>query len=276
MKAIVVVLCSLAILCVGSGYAMAEKTTITVDGSTTVGPIAKAFAGYFMGTHPDVNVNVSESGSGIGAQNFCNGTCDVAAMSRFMKLQEFKTAVDKGYMPVAHVVAVDGVAVVVHPSNRVEKLTMNQLKSIYEGKVKNWSELGGPSMPIVKISRETSSGTYEVFDEKVMKGTRVAGDAETVASNGAMRTRVQNTPAAIGYIGLGFVDRTVKPLKMNGILPNRQTVATGTYPIARPLFLFTNGYPAPGSALHAFVTIHLSEKGQEIVEDRGFVPVTDY
>jgi phosphate transport system substrate-binding protein len=259
-----------------SGVAGAEPGKIVVDGSTTVGPITKSFAQYFMGKYPGTSVTVSESGSGIGAKNFGSGQCDVASMSRFMKPEEFKAAVDKGIMPVAHVVAVDGIAIIVHPSNRVNRLKVAQVKAIYEGKIKNWSELGGPSMPIVKISRETSSGTYEVFEELVMQGARVAGDAETVASNGAMRSRVQTTPAAVGYAGLGFVDRTVKPLRINGIAPTRQTIASGTYPIARPLFLFTNGYPKLGSPLHAFVTIHLSEKGQEIVEDKGFVPVTDY
>ena len=256
----------------------ADKTekTITVDGSTTVGPLAKAFAKYFMSNHPGINVNVSESGSGIGAKNFYNGQCEVAAMSRFMKEKEFKAAVAKGIMPVAHVIAVDGVAVIVHPSNRVNKLTMAQVKAIYEGKIKNWSELGGPSMPIVKIGRETTSGTYEVFEKLVMNKARVAGDAETVASNGAMKNRVQTTKAAIGYVGLGFVDRMVKPLKINGILPNRQTVSSGIYPIARPLFLFTNGYPKLGTPLHTFITIYLTEKGQEIVEDKKFVPVTNY
>lgn len=276
MRRIALALCSVALMSLGAGAAFSAENKIIVDGSTTVGPIAKAFAKYFMGKYPQVNVNVSESGSGIGAQNFCNGKCDVAAMSRFMKDTEFKAAVDKGVMPVAHVVAVDGVAVIVHPSNRVNKLTLGQLKAIYEGKIRNWSELGGPSMPIVKIGRETTSGTYEVFEQLVMQGARVAGDAETVGSNGGMRARVQTTPAAIGYAGLGFVDRTVKPLKINDVLPTRQTIATGTYPIARALYLFTNGYPKLGTPLHAFISIYLTEKGQEMVEDKGFVPVTDY
>lgn len=276
MKSPALVSCLVTLGCLASVVPAAEPNKIVVDGSTTVGPVSKAFAKYFMGERPGVTVTVSESGSGIGAKNFYNGQCDVAAMSRFMKPEEFKAAVDRGILPVAHVIAVDGVAVVVHPSNRVSQLTLAQLKAIYEGKTKNWSELGGASMPIVKIGRETTSGTYEVFEQLVMQGARVAGDAETVASNGAMRSRVQTTPAAVGYVGLGYVDRTVKPVKIDGMLPTRQTIATGTYPIARPLFLFTNGYPKLGSPLHAFVTLYLGEKGQEIVEDKGFVPVTDY
>ena len=276
MKRTALFLYSMALVLSTAGMVSAEDTKIVVNGSTTVGPIVKAFAQYFMGKNPGVNVLVSESGSGIGATSLVNGSCDVASMSRFMKDKEFKAAVANDIMPVAHVVAVDGVAVIVHPSNRVDKLTMKQLKDIYSGKITNWSQVGGASMPIVVIGRETTSGTYETFEKIVMKKAPVSGRAETVGSNGAMRSRVQTTKAAIGYVGLGFVDRTVKALKINGIAPNRQTVSTGTYPIARPLYLFTNGYPKLGTPLHAFITIYLTEKGQEIVEDKGFIPVTDY
>jgi phosphate transport system substrate-binding protein len=275
MRRFIVFLVSAALGMV-SPVAMAAEARIVVDGSTTVGPIAKQFAQYYMSKHPDVNITVSESGSGNGAKSLVNGTCDAAAMSRFMKDNEFQAAVAKGVMPVAHVVAVDGLAVIVHPSNRVKDLSLAQLRDIYEGKIKNWSEVGGPSSPIVKVGRDTNSGTYESFESLVMQGARVSGDAETTGSNGAVRARVQSTPASIGYVGLGFVDRTVKPLAVNGIAPNRETVASGAYPIARPLFLFTNGYPKLGTPLHGFVTLYLSEKGQEIVEAIGFVPVTDY
>ena len=272
----VVTFLSLALLSVGATRAAAEETKIVVDGSTTVGPIAKALAEHAMSENPDVDISVSESGSGNGAKSLINGTCDVADMSRFMKAKEFEAAVAKDIMPVAHVVAVDGLAVVVHPSNRITGLTIDQVQAIYQGKIKNWSELGGPSMPIVKIGRDTNSGTYETFENLVMKKTRVSGDTETTGSNGGVRARVQKTPAAIGYVGLGFVDRTLKPLTINKIGPSRSTIASGVYPIARPLFMFTNGYPRLGTPLHAFVTLHLSEKGQEIIEAIGFVPVTDY
>ncbi len=257
---------------------------IALDGSTTVGPIAKAFAEYYMAKSPDVNVTVSESGSGNGAKSLMNGVCDIASMSRFMKSSEFKAAAEKGIMPVAHAVAMDGLPVLVHPSNPVSDLTVEQVRKIYMGEINNWSQVGGPDREIVVVSRDTNSGTYETFyglimthevDGKKVK-EKIMNGAEYVGSNGAVRQRVQNTLSAIGYAGLGFVDRSVKALNINGVYPDRGTVASGKYPIARPLYFFTDGYPKLGSHVYSFVTIHLTEEGQEIVEDIGFVPVTQY
>jgi len=170
----------------------------------------------------------------------------------------------------------DGLPVIVHPSNPVQGLTVEQVRNIFTGKIGNWKEIGGPDLKIVKVSRDTNSGTYETFETMVMQGEKITGDTEYVGSNGAVRQRAQSTPAAIGYAGLGFVDSSVKALEINGVYPDRDTVSSGHYPIARPLFMFTNGYPKLGSHLHAFVTLYLSKKGQEIVESIGFVPVTDY
>lgn len=259
-----------------AGSTFADENTIVVDGSTTVGPIAKAFAEYYMRQNPGVNITVSESGSGNGAKSLINGVCDVADMSRFMKPKEFEAAVSNGVTPVAHVVAVDGIALIVHPANPISGLTVEQVRDVYLGKVTNWKQLGGPNKKIVPISRDTNSGTFETFEKMVMKKEKIAAGTEYVGSNGAVRARVQSTPAAIGYVGLGFVDSTVKPLRMNNILPDPNTVASGRYPVARPLYMFTNGYPAMGSHLHAFVTLHLTPKGQEIIESIGFVPVTQY
>ena len=259
-----------------AGGPVSAQDKIIIDGSTTVGPIAKAFAEYYMQKNPGVNITVSESGSGNGAKSLVNGTCDVADMSRFMKAEEFRAAIEKGIYPVAHVVAIDGIAIIVHPSNPVSGLTVEQVRDIYTGKITNWKQIGGPNVQIVMISRDTNSGTYESFETLVMKNAKLANTAEYVGSNGAIRQRVQGTPAAIGYVGLGFADRTVKALKINGVSPDNATVSSGVYPVARPLYMFTNGYPKLGSRLHGFVTLYLGPKGQEIVEEIGFVPVTRY
>lgn len=253
-----------------------DKNKIVIDGSTTVGPVAKAFAEYYMKQNPGVNITVSESGSGNGAKSLVNGTCDVASMSRFMKEEEFKTAIEKGVTPVCHTVAVDGIAVVVHPSNPVKGLTVAQVRDIYTGKVTNWNQVGGPNAKIVVISRDSSSGTYESFETLVMNKEKMAGSVEYVGSSGAIRQRVQSTQGAIGYVGIGFTDRTVKTLEIDKIMPTKATVASGRYPIARPLFLFTNGYPAMGSHLYNFINLYLSKKGQEMIEAIGFVPLTEY
>ncbi|QHI70604.1 phosphate ABC transporter substrate-binding protein [Tichowtungia aerotolerans] len=249
---------------------------IVIDGSTTVGPIGKAFAEYFMAANPDVNITVSESGSGNGAKSLVNGVCDVAAMSRPMKDSEFKAAADKGIQPVAHVVALDGLPILVHPKNPIGQLTIEQIRKIYTGEISNWKEVGGPDLNIVVITRDTNSGTYETFEKLVMNKQKITEKAEYVGSNGAIRQRVQTTPSAIGYAGLGFVDKTVKALKVNGVYPSAATVRSGEYPIARPLFMYTSGYPKLGSAVYRFVTLYLSEDGQEMVDEIGFIPVTSY
>lgn len=266
-------LIALAAAAFTSAPAMAEKN-IVIDGSTTVGPIAKAFADYYK-EKTGIGATISESGSGNGVKSLINGACDIANMSRFMKDSEFKTCVEKGILPVAHVVAFDGLAVVVNPANKVGALTMAQLADIYTGKIRNWKELGGDDAEIVVISRDTNSGTYETFNELVLRKTPVVKGAEYVGSNGQAKTRVASTKNAIAYVGLGFADDSVKTLSVDGILPSPKTIVSGKYPIARPLFMFTNKYPKMGTPVYDFVTLHLSEEGREIVRDLGYVPVAE-
>lgn len=257
------------------GAAASAETKIVIDGSTTVGPISKAFADFYKENHSGVNITISESGSGNGVKSLMNNACDIANMSRFMKPAEFKSCVDKGILPVAHVVAFDGLAVVVNPKNPVKALTVSQIAGIYTGKISNWKQLGGEDAKIVVVSRDTNSGTYETFNELVLKKAAITKDAEYVGSNGQARTRVNTTKNAIAYVGLGFVDDTVKPLSVEGILPAAKSVSTGKYPIARPLYMFTNGYPKMGSDVYNFVTLHLSKEGREIVSDLGYIPVCE-
>lgn len=257
------------------GAAASAETKIVIDGSTTVGPISKAFADFYKENHSGVNITISESGSGNGVKSLMNNACDIANMSRFMKPAEFKSCVDKGILPVAHVVAFDGLAVVVNPKNPVKALTVSQIAGIYTGKISNWKQLGGEDAKIVVVSRDTNSGTYETFNELVLKKADITKDAEYVGSNGQARTRVNTTKNAIAYVGLGFVDDTVKPLSVEGILPAAKSVSTGKYPIARPLYMFTNGYPKMGSDVYNFVTLHLSKEGREIVSDLGYIPVCE-
>lgn len=249
---------------------------IQIEGSTTVGPIVDAFKEAFSKTHPDVMITVKKTGSGDGARALVDGKCDIAAMSRFMKPGEFKDAVDKGIMPVAHVIAMDAVCVIVHPSNPVKKLSLDQIRDIYTGKVSNWKDVGGPDKDIVLYTRDSSSGTYEVFHKIAMNKEKMAGNTQTVSSNQNMKINVANNDAAIGYAGLGYVDESVKAVLVNDIEATEQNVAAGKYPISRPLYLFTNGYPKLGSSVHAFCTFYLKPDGQDIIKDKGFIPVTVY
>lgn len=255
--------------------ATTQAQALRIDGSTTVGPIADAFAEYFKSIDPKLEITVKKTGSGDGAAALIDGRCDIATMSRFMKDDEFAKAVGNKVMPVAWTVAMDGVCVVVHPSNPVAKLTGEQVRDIYMGKITNWSQVGGPSVPIVVISRDTSSGTYETFETLIMKKQPMAAGVEYVNANPQAQTRVKTTQGAVAYVGLGFLEG-VKALAIDGVTPSRQTVANGTYPLSRPLFMFTNGFPKLGSPVYKFVTFYLSEKGQELVEAKGFVPLTNY
>ncbi len=275
--------CSLALLMLAAtGLVRADSTsspraeTLQIDGSTTVGPIADAFAEYFMRTNPGLEITVKKTGSGDGAAALIDSRCDIATLSRFMKDKEFKSAVDHNVLPVAHAIAMDGVCIIVHPSNTVSALTTAQVRDIYKGNIKNWKEIGGPDAEIVIVSRDTSSGTYETFHEKVMNKEELAKNVEYVNSNPQAQARVKTTAGAISYVGIGFVDAEVKALKIDGIAPTKQTIANGTYPVARPLFMFTNGYPKLGSMTFKFCTFYLTEKGQEIILAKGFVPVTNY
>jgi phosphate transport system substrate-binding protein len=276
MKRIIV--CSLIILALVAGLApaTAQKQTLKIDGSTTVGPIADAFAEAFKSLYPNLEITVSKTGSGDGAAALIDGRCDIATMSRFMKDEEFKKAVEKGVFPVVHVVSMDGVCIIVHPSNPVTQLSIAQIRDIYTGKTTNWKQVGGSDSPIVIISRDTSSGTYETFDGFVMNKEKMDSKVEYVNSNPQAHARVESTRGAIGYVGLGFLDAKVKGLKVEGVMPSKQTITSGQYPLSRPLFLFTNGYPKLGSMIYKFCTFYLSETGQEIINAKGFVPVTNY
>jgi phosphate transport system substrate-binding protein len=273
MKAVKGMLTGLAAVGMAAGIAVAGNANkVVVDGSTTVGPIAKAFAEYYISKHPDVNITVSESGSGNGAKSLINAACDVATMSRPMKNSEMKAAQDAGILPIEHIVAMDGIAVVVHPSNPLANLTVEKIRDIYTGKIRNWKELGGPDQPIVVISRDTNSGTYETFETMVLKGAKMAGNVEYVGSNGAIRQRVLSTPAAIGYVGLAFIDG-VKALTVNGIEVTPETVTSKKYPISRPLYMYTNGRPKQGTVLYDFINLADTPEGKKIIESTGFVPL---
>lgn len=262
-----------SLMMAGVMAANAEEKLV-MDGSTTVGPIAKAFAEYYMRENPGVNISVSESGSGNGAKSLLDGNCDIADLSRDLKDSEKKAMEAEGIKPCKHVVAFDALPVIVHPSNRVKGLTIDQARDIFTGKITNWKDVGGSDRKIVVISRDTSSGTYETFNHLVMgKDAKISRTAEYAGSNGGVRQRVQMTKGAIGYTGLGFLDRTIKALKINGIMPCAENVLNKTYPLARELYMFTPGEPKKGSLAEKFLALINKEKGREIVEEIGFVPV---
>jgi phosphate transport system substrate-binding protein len=160
---------------------------------------------------------------------------------------------------------------VVHPRNPVKDLTIEQLSLIYQGKITNWKEVGGKDLTIIVVSRDTSSGTYESWEKKVLSGAKVTPKAQLQASNGAVVQAVSKNKYAIGYIGLGYLNKSLKGLKVNGVQASAKTALSGEYPVARPLFMFTDGAPT-GEAAN-FINFLLGPQGQKIVKKEGFVPL---
>ena len=265
-RAIVAVLSFLFLF---TGVSLAE--TIVVNGSTTVLPVAQGAAEAYMKKNPEVNVSISGGGSGNGIKALLDKTTNIANSSRFLKDEEIKSACEKGIFPVAHRVAMDAIVPVVHPGNAVTNLSIEQLSLIYQGKITNWKEVGGTDGKIVIISRDSSSGTFEVWQEKVLHDAKVTPRALMQASNGAIVQAVSKNKYAIGYIGIGYVNNEVKPVSVNSIVASAKTALSGVYPIARPLFMFTNGWPS-GNVMD-FINYLVSPEGQDIVKKEGFVTI---
>lgn len=250
--------------------ALAGGTTkLRVGGSTTVLPIAQLAAEEFMNANPNVTLSVQGGGSGVGIASLIDGTSDIADASRAMKDDEIKTAVAKGINPVAHVVAMDGIAVILHSTNKIDNLTIDQIRKIYTGKISNWKEVGGEDRKIVVLSRDSASGTFEAFASLALNGEKVRKDALMNASNKAIATTVGNTPAAIGYVGLGYLSSKIKAVTVENITCTKKNILTKTYPLSRPLFMYTNGKPK--GELKNFIDFILSKEGQELVETAGYV-----
>ena len=242
---------------------------ITIKGSTTVLPIAQITAEVFMERHPDIKISVQGGGSGIGIAGIIDGTCDIGDSSRSMKEQELSNAVSKGKDPKANVIAMDGIAVVVHPSNKISAISKEQIKDIYTGKISDWSALGGEKQKIVVVSRDSAGGTFESFGEMALDKEKVRSDALMQASNQAVAYTVAKTPGAIGYVGIGYLSSQIKALTFEGVMPSKETVLNNKYKLARPLFMYTNG--APKGAVKDFLDFVLSAEGQKLAEEAGFV-----
>ncbi|MCF8010209.1 MAG: phosphate ABC transporter substrate-binding protein [Clostridiales bacterium] len=247
--------------------------TLQVNGSTTVTPVAQAWAEKFHQKHSGVEVVVSGTGSGNGIAALINGTTDIAMASR--KMKEKEEAKFDG-TPKCHVVGRDGVAIVVHPGNSVESLTMEEAKAVFTGEVTNWKEVGGADQEITVYTRDTSSGTYGFVKEKVLEDENFAKAARKTASNASMAKTIAQEESSIGYCGLAFVDDSLKAVSISAdgadpVKPSFETAASGDYPVVRDLNMYTIG-EAEGLA-KAFFDYGFSEEGQAIVKEIGYLPV---
>ncbi len=261
-----------AAMIVGAGMAQAADDTIKITGSTTVLPIAQKAAEIYMKQNPGVRISVAGTGSGDGVKALIDCTTDVCNSSRDMKSKEIQLAKEKNVNPKKFTVAMDCIVPVVNPVNPVSGLTIEQLKDIYTGKIKNWKQVGGEDKTIVVISRDSASGTFEVWNHKVMgKKARVRPDAQLQASNGAVAQAVAGNKYAIGYVGIGYLNDKLKGLTVNGVTASPKTAKDNSYPIARGLYMFTNGEPKGNVA--KFMSFVMGPEGQKIVKAEGFVPV---
>lgn len=250
--------------CVSS--AERAKTQLTVTGSTTILPIAEVAATDFMAANPGTKVLVAGIGSSAGIEAVSNGTAQIGTSSRDLKPEEGKL----GLVDIK--IALDAIAVIVNPDNPVQSLTTSQVADIFAGKIKNWSEVGGKDMEIGLVNRDEASGTRDAFSKMVLKGGEFDPTAAILPGTGQVRSVVAQSPIAVGYISLGFVDKTVKALTIDGVTPTEQTVADGTYPISRVLHFLTKG--APSGLAKKYIDFVLSSAVQDkVVRDAGFLPI---
>jgi len=268
LRLLIPVLCSLVL----AVPALAAKDELIINGSTTVLPVMQKTAENFMAINPDVSLVISGGGSGNGIKALTDGLCQIAMSSRDMKANEIQLAKSKGINPVRIPIAVDALLPIVHPSNSVVQLSADQLRDIYAGKITNWKEVGGADKKIAVISRDTSSGTYETWDEKIMNKEKVAPFALLQASNGAVVQAVSKNPNAVGYIGFGYLDKSVKGLNIGDLKATPESALSDQWPIARELYIFTNGEPK--DTIKKLVDYLLDpQKGQKAVLEVGFIPL---
>jgi phosphate transport system substrate-binding protein len=260
-----------------------NERAIQNKGSDTLVNVALAWAERYRQIEPDVSIAVTGGGSGTGIAALINGTVDIANASREMSESEFEEARANGIESVEHIVAIDALAIIVHPDNPVGQLTINQLSDIYTGKITNWSEVGGNDVSIILLSRETNSGTHVYFLEEVV---RRGGSEEAIfasrtilmPSSVGITSEVRRNPNAIGYDGLGYVDPEHEKILAVAadsdspfVLPSVETALAGTYPLARNLYMYTAGEPT--GAIADYLSWIISPAGQEIVTELGFVPI---
>jgi phosphate transport system substrate-binding protein len=246
--------------------------TLTVAGSDTLVNVAQAWAKAFMAENPGVQIAVKGGGSGTGIASLINAQVDFANSSREMKAEEKDQLKAKGGEAVETKVARDGIAVIANSANAVENLTQDQLGKIYRGEVTNWKQVGGADKPIVLVSRDPSSGTYEYFKEAVVgKDKNYAKSAKLLPSNQAIVDEVKANADAIGYVGVGYESADVKVVGLDGVKASVDTVLDGSYGLSRGLYMYSNGQPK--DLAKAYIDWILSEAGQKIVTGEGFVPV---
>lgn len=261
----------------------AASDIIENKGSDTIVNLALAWAERYQEIKPEVRLSVTGGGSGTGIAALINGTVDIANASRRIKPEEIESARANGSDPVEFIIARDAIAVIVHIDNPIDELTLQQISDIYSGEINNWSQLGGEDRPIVRLSRETNSGTHVYFLEEVLRlgekdnKTLFSTDTLLLPSSEGISAEIRLNPNAIGYDGLGYVTHEMKVIAVareeggEYIIPSADSVNSGKYPIARDLYMYTNGEPV--GAILEYLDWIMEAEAQEIVTELGFVPI---
>jgi phosphate transport system substrate-binding protein len=246
------------------------REDLTVAGSTTVQPIITKASEDYEKVRPNVRIGVQGGGSGTGVRMVGEGSVAIGASSRELNSEERKTHPQLS----THVIAVDGIAIVVHPSNVLSNMSLSveRIRDIFSGNITNYMELGGPDRKIVLVEREDGSGTRSSFESMVMGGLGVSDAALQKPASGAIRFTVSANENAIGYVGIGYLDNeTIKPVAVDGVLPTEENIRAKDYPLSRDLYLVTDGEPV--GLAKDFIDYLLSDAGQEIVKEEGFVRI---
>jgi phosphate transport system substrate-binding protein len=239
--------------------------TVTMAGSTSVQPLSEELAAAFMENNPDARIEVSGGGSGAGVTAAQDNAADFGAASR--EIAEDETGIEEW------VIAIDGIAVIVHPDNPVSDLALEDITSIFSGDITNWSEVGGDDQDIVVISREDGSGTRDAFTDIVLGDAELVESALIQNSTGAVAEGVANDPNAIGYVSVGAMNDSVKGLAVDGAEPTDEAIASGDYPVSRPFNYVSNEEEDLSEVAQAFLDFVLSDEGQQVVEDNDFISV---
>jgi phosphate transport system substrate-binding protein len=238
---------------------------LTFAGSTTMQPLVEKLAERYRQYYPDMELEVAAGGSVVGINAIQEGSADIGMSSRELQPDELQPGIER--FPVA----IDVLAVIVHPSNPVRALTQEQLYNIYTGRIVNWREVGGADLPILPVIREVSSGTRGAFDDIALDGATPVPTADVQVTAGEVQSRVANRPDAIGYVGFGNISTDVTVLEIDGAQPTPQTALAGTYRLQRPLILLIS--PLSRRASLSFIEFALSEEGQRVVQEDGWTPV---
>ncbi|MFW6001861.1 MAG: PstS family phosphate ABC transporter substrate-binding protein [archaeon] len=274
-------LASLLTLVLTSSCGKPAENVLDIRGSDTMVHLVSSWSEDFMIENPDYEISTTGGGSGTGISALLNQTTDICASSRTLKEEELDQADQLGVDPYEVEVALDGIAIVVNNENPIEELTVEQIRGIYTGEYTNWDEVGGNNSEIVPASRENNSGTYVYFQENILNEQNYDTRVMPLPSNSSIVQEVSKNEEAIGYVGLGYakdqdelkIIAVKKDDDSTAVYPETDTIYSGDYPIARPLHFYTNGEPT--TTIQTFIDFCLSEKGNEIVIETGYVPLAE-